>query len=162
MSSIMARSVDVVNNPRDAGADDVLEQVHAVMHLYRSQQFRALRDAPQSLTHMESKVLGFFARHPGATQSELAAHSGRDKGQLARLMAGLRERGFLEARTDAEDRRSVRLQLTPLGQSADQALRRRARRLAGVAVQGFSAAESEQLAAMLERMRANLEGAQED
>jgi DNA-binding MarR family transcriptional regulator len=162
MSSIMAKSVDVVNKARGAGADDVLEQVHAVMHLYRSRQFRALRDAPQAVTHMESKVLGFFAHHPGATLSELAAHSGRDKGQLARLVAGLRERGLLDARADAEDRRSVRLQLTAEGEAADEALRRRARKLAGVAVQGLSVAERAQLSALLERMRANLEAAQED
>jgi hypothetical protein len=35
---------------------------------------------------MEGKVLGFFARHPGATQRDLAQHSGRDKAQLARLI----------------------------------------------------------------------------
>jgi DNA-binding MarR family transcriptional regulator len=162
MSSIMAKSVDVVNKAGAGAADDVLEQVHAVMHLYRSQQFRALRDAPQAVTHMESKVLGFFARHPGATLSELAAHSGRDKGQLARLVAGLRERALLAASADPQDRRSVRLQPTAQGQAADEALRRRSRKLAGVAVQGFSAAEREQLAALLERVRVNLEAAQDE
>jgi hypothetical protein len=34
---------------------------------------------------MEGKVLGFFARHPGATQRDLAQHSGRDKAAVATL-----------------------------------------------------------------------------
>jgi DNA-binding MarR family transcriptional regulator len=118
-----------------------------------------LRDSPQAVTHMESKVLGFFGRHPGATQSELAAHSGRDKGQLARLVSGLRERGLLEAQVDESDRRSVRLRLTDAGEQAAEALRRQARRLAGVAVKGLSEEERRQLSGLLERVRANLEGA---
>ncbi|MDB5897551.1 MAG: hypothetical protein JWP41_1153 [Ramlibacter sp.] len=140
-------------------ADDVLDKVHSVMHLYRAQQYRVRRDEPDALTHMESKVLRFFARHPGATQSELSAHSGRDKGQLARLIAGLRERELLEARADAADRRSVHLFLSPAGEAADDALRRRARRLAAVAVKGFTSEEQELLAGLLDRVRANLERA---
>ncbi len=137
--------------------DDVLEAIHAVMHLFRAVQYRVLRDGPHDVTHMDGKVLGFFARHPGATQSELAAHSGRDKGQLARLVAGLKERGLLEARADDADRRSVRLQLTTDGRAVHQTLQRQRRRLSDAAVAGLSAAEHRQLAALLERVRANLD-----
>jgi DNA-binding MarR family transcriptional regulator len=157
MSSIMRKSVDLVNEGGAAAPDDVLEAVHALMHLYRGKQFREARDAPQALTHLESKVLGFFARSPGATQSELVAHSGRDKGQLARLVAGLRERGLLEARADEADRRSVRLHLTPAGRAAHQVLRRRAQRLSAAAVHGLDEAERGQLLGLLARVRANLE-----
>jgi len=153
----MGKPVDVVNQRHAAGAGDVLELVHGVMHLYRSRQFRVLRQGEQGVTHMESKVLGFFARHPGGTQSDLVAHSGRDKSQLARLISGLRERGLLQAEADAEDRRSVRLHLTPEGQAANEALRRQARKLSTVAVKGFTDHERAQLAALLERVRANLE-----
>jgi DNA-binding MarR family transcriptional regulator len=156
MSPIMRKSVDLVNQAGGTAAEDVLDSIHSVMHLYRSQQFRVLRDLPHGITHMESKVLGFFARHPGGTQSELAAHSGRDKGQLARLIGGLKERGLLEATQDEQDRRNVRLQLTDAGRSADQALRRRARKLSAVAVEGFSEEERRQLAVLLERVRGNL------
>jgi len=155
----MRKSVDHVNKSRDAGADDVLEQVHQLMHLVRSQQYRTLREAPGAVTHMESKVLGFFARHPGATLSELVAHSGRDKGQLARLVSGLRERGLLEGTVDEGDRRNLRLQLTQAGVEADQALRRQRRRLSAVAVKGLDDEERRQLSALLERVRANVEAA---
>jgi DNA-binding MarR family transcriptional regulator len=102
-------------------------------------------------------VLGYFARHPGATASELAAHSGRDKGQVARLVGALKERGLLEARADEADRRSVRLTLTAAGRSVHQTLQRRRRRLAEVAVAGLDDAERAQLSALLERVRLNLD-----
>ena len=97
----MRKQVDVVNQ-KAAGTGNVLELIHTVMHLYRGSQFRAQRDSDGGVSPMESKVLGFFARHPGATQSELVEHSRRDKGQLARLISGLKERGLLEAREGNE------------------------------------------------------------
>ena len=157
----MRKSIDHVNHvAADAGADaadEVFDAIHTVMHLYRSPRHReAGADAPE-LTHMEHKVLGFFARHPGATQSELALHSGRDKGQLARLIGGLRDRGLLEARADAQDRRNLRLHVTAAATAVQQAAQCQARRVAATAVTGLSAAERKQLLALLQRVRANLE-----
>jgi DNA-binding MarR family transcriptional regulator len=158
MSPIMRTSVDIVNQMAAQPADDVLETIHAVMHLFRAQQYRTLRDGPHDLTHMDGKVLGFFARHPGATPSELAAHSGRDKGQLARLVAGLKDRGLLEASADAADRRSVRLRLTTEGRAVQKALQRQRQLLADAAVAGLTVEERRQLAALLDRVRSTLEG----
>lgn len=152
----MRKTVDLVN--QRAGAEDVIEAIHALMHLYRGGQFRGGRAGAAPLTPMEGRALGFFARRPGATLSELVAHSGRDKGQLARLVGGLRERGLLEAQADEADRRNVRLRLTAAGEKLDQSMRRRGRRLAAVAVEGLTEAERTKLLALLGRMRANLEG----
>jgi DNA-binding MarR family transcriptional regulator len=76
---------------------------------------------------MEGKVLGFFARHPGATQRDLAQHSGRDKAQLARLIKSLRERGLLLAEEDGSDRRQVCLRLSDAGQAVQDTLQQRGR-----------------------------------
>jgi DNA-binding MarR family transcriptional regulator len=159
MSPIMRRSVDIVNKNSHATAEDVFESIHTVMHLFRSAQYRVLHGGPHDLTHMEFKVLGFFARNPSATQSDLVAHSGRDKGQLARLISGLKERGFLRARADEGDHRSVRLHLTSGGRAVHQTLQRQGRRLSKVAVTGLSAEERRQLVALLHRVRTNLETA---
>ncbi len=159
----MHKSVDFVNQvgsapaATTATADEVFEAIHTVMHLFRSEQYRVLRDGPHDLTHMESKVLGFFVRHPGATQSDLSAHSGRDKGQLARLIKGLKDRGLLEAHADEQDRRNLRLNATADGRQVQQTLQRQARRVSGVAVGGFSADERRQLVALLNRVRTNLD-----
>jgi DNA-binding MarR family transcriptional regulator len=157
MSSIMRDTVDNVNQIGPAGDRDVLELVHAVMHLFRSQQFQALRDGPHGVTHMDSKVMGFFARHPGSTQSALAQHSGRDKAQVARLVAGLRERGLLAAEADEGDRRNVRLSLTAEGLAVQRSLQQQARRLSARAVAGFDAGEKARLQALLQRVKENLD-----
>lgn len=156
----MRKSVDHVNHkadPTGSGPDELLELVHAVMHLFRARQYRVLRDGPHDLSHMEGKVLGFFAHHPGATQRELAAHSGRDKGQLARLVGGLKERGLLQAEADEADRRSVRLQLSAEGQAVHQALQRQRRKLSAAAVAGLDAQERQQLAGLLRKLQGQLE-----
>ena len=154
----MRNIVDQVNQNSPAPAVEVLERVHAIMHLFRSAQQRGLRAGPHDLAHMEIKVLGFFARRPGATQSDLAAHSGRDKAQLARLVRGLRERGLLDATADADDKRSTRLCLSQAGQDMYAALHRHDGALAEAALAGLDEAERATLVALLGRVRANLEG----
>jgi DNA-binding MarR family transcriptional regulator len=141
----------------DAAAEAVLELVHAVMHQFRSLQYQALRDGPIAITHMESKVMGYFARHPDATLSDLAQHSGRDKAQLARLVKGLRERALLLARTDATDRRNVHLHLSDEGHAVQRMLRDEARRVSARAVVGLDSQEQAELVALLQRVNANLD-----
>lgn len=152
----MRKTGDTVNQSAEP-EEDVLELVHRVMHEYRTLQYRSLRDGPHDITHMEGKVLGFFGNHPGATQSELAQHSGRDKAQLARLIKGLRDRGLLDAEVDETDRRNVRLSLSAQGQALLRGLRQQAKRLATKAVTGLDAAERKQLLSLLQRLRANLQ-----
>ena len=139
--------------------DEVLDLVHTVMHQYRSQQYQVLRDSPHDITHMESKVLGYIGHHPGATQSELSQHSGRDKAQLARLIKGLRDRELLAGEVGEEDRRSVKLTLTQEGETVLRTLKQQARRLNAKAVSGMNSAEEAQLIALLQRVRANLDSA---
>jgi DNA-binding MarR family transcriptional regulator len=161
MSPIMRKSVDNVNHadsaPAPSPADEAIELVHTVMHQFRSRQFQALRDGAHDITHMEAKVLGFFSHHPAATLSDLVAHSGRDKAQLARLVKGLRERALLVGEADAVDRRNVRLRLSEAGRAVQRALRAEAHALNARAVDGLSPQEQAQLVALLARLKANLD-----
>jgi DNA-binding MarR family transcriptional regulator len=150
----MQKLVDQVNQKP---AEDVLETMHAIMHLYRSAQQRSLRDGPNDLAHMEVKALGFFARHPGATQSDLVAHSGRDKAQVARQIRALRERGLLDAQADEADRRSSRLSLSEAGRAVHAALHSNDGRLKEQALLGFKDEEKAALVELLARVRANLQ-----
>ena len=164
MSSIMRKSVDNVNHmgsaPGASTADAVIELVHTVMHQFRGRQYQVLRDGAHDVTHMDSKVMGFFSHHPGATLSDLAAHSGRDKAQLARLVKGLRERGLLLGEADTADRRNVQLRLSDAGKAVQKALRTEAHALNARAVDGLSAQEQAQLLALLARLKANLDAAE--
>ena len=153
----MRKNDDIVNHMKNAQDDDILELVHALMHDYRSLQYRFLRDGPHDITHMDGKVLGFFGRHPGATQSDLALHSGRDKAQLARLIKGLRERGLLSGEADAADRRNVRLRLTAEGHAVQRVLRQQGRKLEARAVAGLSDDQRRELVALLRQVRRNLD-----
>jgi len=157
----MRKQVDKVNQKPSGTVGDVFDAIHSIMHLYRSQQFRAFAGAEHELTHMESKVLRFFARQPGATLSDLVAHSGRDKAQLTRLIKGLRDRGLLDASADAADRRSTRLQLSEAGRALHERLHDIGAALSGVALDGLGEAERAQLYALLQRVRANLAGSSE-
>jgi DNA-binding MarR family transcriptional regulator len=158
MSSIMNDNVDKVNhNPADP-ADELFDAIHALMHVFRSRQHRALRDdGPADLTHQEFKVLMFFARRPGATQADLITRSGQDKGQIARLVASLRERGLLEASADANDRRVQRLAPTAAGRKLQATLRARGREVAESSLQGISVQERRKMLGWLQQMRSNLQ-----
>ncbi len=153
----MRKTNDNVNHSSKNNEDGVLDLIHTVMHQYRALQYQALRDGPHDITHMESKVLGFFGYHPGSTQSDLAKHSGRDKAQLARLIKGLRERGLLDAVADETDKRNVRLSLTKDGQDVLSVLRQQGRYLNSKAVSGLDQAEQLQLNQLLSRVKANLD-----
>jgi DNA-binding MarR family transcriptional regulator len=159
MSPIMAKSSDNVNHSGRTGGNELLDLVHHVMHQYRSRQYRALRDGPHDITHMDSKVLSFFERRPGATQSDLAQHTGRDKAQIARLIKGLREQGLLAGEADSADRRNVRLTLTPEGLAIQRALKKSAAALGVKAVAGLSAADQAQLKSLLDKVKDNLDAA---
>ena len=145
-----------MSSPTKTALPDPLDIMHSVMHQYRALQYRFLRDGPHDITHMDGKVLGYFGRHPGATQSDLAQHTGRDKAQLARLIKGLRDQGLLQGDVDVDDRRNVRLSLTADGLALQKELRQQAKRLSQKAVEGLSGAEQLQLLALLERVRGNL------
>lgn len=152
----MKKQVDKVNqNPAESGSD-VFEAIHAIMHLYRARQMRASQAGDAPLTHMENKVLGYFGRNPGATQRDLAIHSGRDKAQLARLIAGLREKGLLDAVAALDDRRSTHLRLSEAGQAVHAELRLHGASLSGVALTGLDDTERALLLALLGRVQDNL------
>jgi DNA-binding MarR family transcriptional regulator len=152
----MKKQVDNVNQNSIEAGTDVFEAIHAIMHLYRAQQLRASQAGDAPLTHMENKVLGYFGRNPGATQRDLAAHSGRDKAQLARLIAGLREKGLLDAVAAPDDKRSTQLTLSAAGREAHAELRRHGATLSGLALDGLDGKERVQLLALLGRVQDNL------
>lgn len=153
----MANKVNKVNQ-----SEQVFDAIHSIMHLYRARQLRGLRDNPHELTHLEYKALGFFSRHPGATQGDLVAHSGRDKAQLARLLKGLRDKQLLDAVADDNDRRITRLTLSAAGEKVFRSLHELGRQASGAAVTGMSADQLSQLQVLLAQIRQNLEAGEEE
>jgi DNA-binding MarR family transcriptional regulator len=150
--------VDIVNRKSVPQSGDVFDLIHTIMHLFRSQQYRGLRDGPHDMTHLEGKLLGFFARHAGATLSDLVDHFGRDKGQLARLIKSLKDAGLLRAQKKGKkDRRSVGLELTRAGHAIHKTLHRQSERLAKRAIHDLNGEERRRLSTLLQKVRSNLE-----
>lgn len=152
-------TVDTVNKKPLRAPDDLFESIHTIMHLFRSEQYRVLRNSPYQLTHLEGKLLGFFFRNPGATLRDLVGQMKQDKGQLAKLIKSLKEQGLLIGKDAEGDRRSVLLHLTPEGVSVHQTLRRQVGRLSELAIKDLTASERHQLVGLLHRIRTNLEPA---
>lgn len=134
--------------------DDLMEAVHELMHQARSQLRRHMPD--DGLGPMEGRALGFFVRHPGSTQTDLVQHAGRDKGQLARLIAVLKDKGLLDARPDEHDRRVIRLFPTEAAQRMHEAVMHHRRQVAAQAARGLEAPERQELLRLLRHMQDNL------
>lgn len=153
----MANIDDNVSKVGISPDNDVLDAMHEVVHAFRSKLLRGEGDQPRDLSPMEGKALDYFARRPGATQSDLAAHAGRDRGQVARLIGGLKDKGLLLAVPDEADRRVWRLSLSERAQAMHQVTQQRQATLASVATRGMSDQEVQQLMGLLQRVRENLQ-----
>lgn len=134
-------------------AEDVLEALHTFMHSYHSCLLRALRESPYDLTIMDVRVLKHIARYPGSTQKDLVAHSGKDKGQLARLITGLRKRELIKVQVDDKDRRSLHLYLTEVGQNIYAELFQQRQEIHKQVTRLLSATERQTMLELIEKLR---------
>lgn len=151
----MVENVDRVNQSGDAAeAARVVDRLHALMHLLRRRLQQATQAEGEGLTAMELRALGFFVRHPGSTASALAAHSGRDKAQVARALQPLLTRGLLSATPDPQDRRSLQLWPSAGAARIERRMAAQRRRVHDELLAGFGAAELRALADSLERLLA--------
>jgi len=78
---------------------------------------------------------------------------------VTRLVQGLRDKGLLEARQDAADRRSTRLYLSAAGEAVYGDMHRQGQVLVEQALAGLSQDERQDLAVLLGRVQANLRAA---
>jgi DNA-binding MarR family transcriptional regulator/GNAT superfamily N-acetyltransferase len=98
----------------------------------------------------EIRVLYEVAHRSRPTAAEIAATLGLDAGYLSRLLRGLRQRGLIEARTVAHDRRQRILALTARGRRTFAGLDARATSEVAGMLQGLSGQERDRLLASLE------------
>jgi DNA-binding MarR family transcriptional regulator len=137
-------------------APHVFDSLHTLIHLYRSHMHQAMQQLSLDLSHMECKTLMFFAHHPGATLSELAAHSMRDKGQLTRVIHQLIARQLLAEHKDPDDKRRTMLQLTPQGEQLFAQLQTVNQTIRQQAMAGMSDADGKMLVALIQTLVDNL------
>ena len=90
--------------------------VNDVARLMRTVYDRRVRSL--GLTRSQWWVLNHLFRHPGATQSELAAILEIERPTLGRLLDRLQAKGWVRREHDERDRRAWRVHLAPAAEPA--------------------------------------------
>jgi len=116
-----------------------------------AQEFARLLE-PLQFTPPDAGILRQLGLSPGISQQELANRLGMHASRLVAILDTLQERGLLFRKTDAEDRRVYRLELTEAGHDALHAIGLAARAHDEVMCAGLDDAERTQLGNLLERI----------
>jgi DNA-binding MarR family transcriptional regulator len=95
--------------------------VRAVVAMFREFE-QASRDGEMGMAHYR---LALFLRNGPRRAGEMAAMMAVTKGTISVQLAAMRERGWIDAESDAADRRASRLVLTDSGRAAMDALEAR-------------------------------------
>ena len=122
-------------------AADVFEVLHDLLHLFRARLLESLEAVQPGLTFNEFRILMHTGRHPSITQKELVEHSHTDKAQMARTLAQLQDKGWLERSASEADKRVRCLQLSTRGQQLFDQLRSRREQIATELLSDFPAAQ---------------------
>ena len=102
-------------------------------------------------------VLSGLARTGPTTATELAAAIGLDRTATTRYATRLQAAGLLQRASDNQDRRAIRLELTPAGQEAVAAMRHTLSQLFDDMLSTWKRDEAEQFVTSLERFTTMLE-----
>ncbi|WP_173425185.1 MarR family winged helix-turn-helix transcriptional regulator [Bordetella trematum] len=111
--------------------------------------------APLDLTAMQWRPLTLIERGRADTSAELARIIGVDTGAMTRTLDRLQAKGLLQRQRSEEDRRVVRLELTPAGLAKAREIPAYIAKALNAHLRGFSADEVRQLRHLLTRMLAN-------
>jgi DNA-binding MarR family transcriptional regulator len=108
------------------------------------------------VTRPQWQVLSTLLRHEGVNQGKLAEYLDVEPITVCRMVDRLQEAELVERRSDAADRRSWNLFLTPRAHELLAQLRPLANEMVEEALEGIDPAERETLQRLLEKLRLNL------
>ncbi len=135
--------------------------VNEVGRLY-GRQFDQLSRESLGLSRAQCRLISEVASNEGDrpwTQAELAQRLDLTPMAVATLVDRMEAAGWITRRPSTTDRRANAIGLQPQAEAALDAAIAVSDRVQENALAGFSAAERKQLVAMLQRVRANLQGA---
>ena len=110
------------------------------------------------LTRAQWLVINRLHRYPGVTQSALAEMLEVEKASAGRMIDRLEQKGWVERRADAGDRRINRLYLTAAADPIHADLQEIADEMIADALSLLSAAEQQEFAALMRRVKRRLQG----
>ncbi|MBB5321714.1 MarR family winged helix-turn-helix transcriptional regulator [Marinobacter oulmenensis] len=121
--------------------DSIGDTLHQLMHAYRRQLRRSIRDQGITLPVTHIRILKAIGSLKATTAREVARRIGTDKAQVTRALNELEAMAQISRQRDPEDRRSQILAITEDGRSTlDQILTAEAQ-AAGVMSDSLSDAE---------------------
>lgn len=141
---------------------DTFRTQNSVGYLIKRLHQLALPRIESSFANEELNVshwIALISLRDGAatTCAEIARHLGHDTGATTRLIDQLEERGLVTRQRSTDDRRVVRLSLTPSGRAALKALTPYVVEFWNGALEEFSPSEFATLLALLTRLLARVE-----
>jgi DNA-binding MarR family transcriptional regulator len=101
---------------------------------------------------VDFSVLSVTMHNPGVTSRQICATIGILSPNLVRIIQSLDERGLIERKTDANDKRAIGLFLTASGKKLMREAERAATELENDAASDLSDAERAQLISLLQRV----------
>lgn len=110
---------------------------------------------PKGITHAQWAALFMLQRCRASTVAELARETQTDAGAMTRLLDRLEAKGFCRRHRSTDDRRVVRIELTPQGEVAAKEVPAVLSEVLNEHLAGFSKTEWSQLKDMLKRMIVN-------
>ena len=134
--------------------------VNEVGRLY-GRQFDQLSREELGLSRAQCRLIGQVKYNESGrppTQAELAQHLDLTPMAVATLVDRLEAAGWIARRPSETDRRANTIALQPRAEAALDKAMAGSDRVQDAALAGFSAAERRQLLALLQRVRANLQG----
>jgi DNA-binding MarR family transcriptional regulator len=144
---------------RSAELDDALAfRIHRTNRLLRTHLARFLQSVATGLTPEQWFVLARLARRGAMRQVDLAEPVLADPPNVSRLVDALVGRGHVAREPDPSDRRSWLVSLTPAGAQIAETVQLRAVAERHAVFAGFDGDELDALAAMLDRIDANVRG----
>jgi MarR family transcriptional regulator for hemolysin len=113
-----------------------------------------------ALTLPQCKALAYLAKNEGVSQKRLAELIDVDPMSLVRILDRMQADGWVERRSDPEDRRARSLCLTEKAKPLVQEIWRLAAETRAETLHGLAEEEREALMSLLERIHANLHSAE--
>ena len=132
-----------------ACAQEVLETVPLVMRLIRNY----MRQHRSGLTVPQFRTLCFLSNTPQSSLSDVADFIGLSLPAMSRLVDGLVDKGLIDRRTCRNDRRHVRLSVTPVGETTVAESRQLAQQQLAAVVGQLSPQEQRDVARMMRLVR---------
>lgn len=159
----VAKQVDNVNQSAMTKPSPTNQRValQALMALFggvkQAMRQQLLSDGDVASGPVTLSVLRHCQRQPGITQQGLAQLTGRDKGQVARLVKELLDQGLLTREAHPDDKRSHRLQPSAAGLAACKRFEQAEAEVAARLFGDLSAATLLAMHAELARLKARLD-----